>query len=91
MSEAGHPFRLVVNKAAPRPVIKGIYLITDQGDNLRERVATALRGGVSVLQYRAKDKDFDACLSEGAELKKLCLNYGVPFIVNDDLKLARAL
>jgi len=91
MNTKQQPLRLVINKTPRQPGIKGVYLITDHEANLVQRVTLALRGGVSVLQYRAKDKDFDACLSEGAELKKLCRDYGVPFIVNDDLKLAQAL
>ena len=83
------PFRLVVNKAAQPPLpIAGVYLITDQGENLLERVRLALRGGVMVLQYRAKDKGHEVCRAEGAELKQLCRRFGVAFIVNDDVQLA---
>ena len=90
MSESiSRPFKLVVNKVAPQPLpIAGVYLITDQGDNLVERVQSAFRGGVTVLQYRAKDKSRDLCRKEGAELKQLCLSFGVAFIVNDDVQLA---
>jgi hydroxymethylpyrimidine kinase / phosphomethylpyrimidine kinase / thiamine-phosphate diphosphorylase len=93
MSEStSRPFRLFVNKAAQQPLpIAGIYLITDQGDNLVERVRKALRGGVAVLQYRAKDKGNDVCREEGGELKQLCRSFGVAFIVNDDVKLAAQL
>ena len=93
MSETtSRTFRLVVNKAAQPPLpIAGVYLITDPGENLVERVQTALRGGVTVLQYRAKDKGRDICLSEGAELKQLCRSFGVAFIVNDDVQLAAQL
>lgn len=75
---------------AERP-INGVYLITDQLDNLLERVRRALRGGVSILQYRAKDKPYDAMLTEGAALKQLCRAYQTLFIVNDDVRLAREL
>lgn len=90
MSEhSSRPFRLVVNNAVPQlQPVAGVYLVTDQGENLPERVASALRGGVSVLQYRAKDKPYDACLEEGGRLKQLCHHYGVTFIVNDDIRLA---
>lgn len=71
--------------------INGVYLITDQHENLLERVRTALRGGVNTLQYRAKDKPYEACLTEAAALKQLCSTNNVLFIVNDDLKLAREL
>jgi hydroxymethylpyrimidine kinase/phosphomethylpyrimidine kinase/thiamine-phosphate diphosphorylase len=86
---ASRPFRLVVNNAVPQPLpVAGVYLITDQGEALVERVEKALRGGISVLQYRAKDKEYAACLVEGTELNRLCRHFGVPFIVNDNVQLA---
>ncbi|MBW4055626.1 MAG: bifunctional hydroxymethylpyrimidine kinase/phosphomethylpyrimidine kinase [Proteobacteria bacterium] len=85
------PFRLVVNKASQLPEISGVYLITDQEDTLFDRVCQALRGGVSVLQYRAKDKEYGLRLAEGGELKRLCARFGTTFIVNDDLQLAKEL
>ena len=91
MSETSRPFRLVVNKPVQTVSVSGVYLITDQGDNLAERVCQALRGGVSVLQYRAKDKGRAACLAEGSELKRLCAAFGTALIVNDDVDLAREL
>jgi len=56
-----------------------------------ERVRAALSGGVSVVQYRPKGKPREACLDEGGELKRLCRSFGVTFIVNDDVELARDL
>jgi hydroxymethylpyrimidine kinase/phosphomethylpyrimidine kinase/thiamine-phosphate diphosphorylase len=86
------PFRLVVNKAPHKmPDISGVYLITDQNDALVDRVCQALRGGVAILQYRAKDKEYGECLAEGSELKRLCARFGTTFIVNDDLRLAKEL
>lgn len=69
-------------------MINGLYLITDHGDRLAKRVGDALSGGVSVLQYRNKEKDYPARLAEGRELRELCAARGVTFIVNDDLRLA---
>lgn len=91
MSESGRSFRLVVNNTAQPYSITGVYLVTDEGDNLVERVRTALRGGVSALQYRAKHRDRLRCLSEASELKELCRSFGVTFIVNDDMRLAAEL
>lgn len=54
-----------------------------------DRVSQALRGGVSVVQYRAKGMAYDVRLAEAAELKRLCARFAVPFIVNDDVRLAR--
>lgn len=93
MSEKTMSLRLV--STTPKTMrdrsIAGVYLITDQQDNLLERVARALRGGVAVLQYRAKDKPYEFCLEEGSSLKQLCSRFGSLFIVNDDLKLAHDL
>ena len=86
--------RLVVSANrtnACEQAISGVYLITDQQPDLQVRVARALRGGISVLQYRAKDRPYEACLEEGAGLKRLCAAANVLFIVNDDIRLAREL
>ena len=92
MSDKARTFRLVVNKNTQQPLpVSGVYLITDQGNDLVDRVRMALRGGVSVLQYRAKDKVREVCLEEGGVLKQLCRSFGVSFIVNDDVDLALAL
>lgn len=91
MSDSIRPFRLVVNNPVQTISVSGVYLITDQSEQLIERVCLALRGGVSVLQYRSKGKEHTVCLAEGADLKRLCVAYGVAFIVNDDLELAREL
>ena len=91
VSDTNRPFRLVVNKPVKTVSVSGVYLITDQGDKLIERVCLALRGGVSVLQYRSKGKVRDACLVEGRELKRLCSVYGTAFIINDDIQLAKDL
>jgi hydroxymethylpyrimidine kinase/phosphomethylpyrimidine kinase/thiamine-phosphate diphosphorylase len=85
------PFRLVVNKTIRPPEISGVYLITDQGRDLMDRVCQALRGGVSVLQYRAKGLGYNERLEEGATLKRLCARFGTTFIINDDLGLAKEL
>ena len=91
VNDKNRQFRLVVNKTATLPRINGLYLITDQGENLLHRVHLAMRGGVSVLQYRPKNKTYDACLAQGKELKSICDRYGVVFIVNDNVELARKL
>ncbi len=83
--------RLVVNREASPPQLKGLYLITDQGERLIERVGAALTAGVSFLQYRNKELDPAKRLAEGLELKRLCASFGTSFIVNDDLALAKAL
>lgn len=83
--------RLVVDKGTPAFSIKGVYLITDQGDRLEERVLNALSGGISAVQYRNKKKDDPDRFTLGMDIKYLCAKAKVPFIVNDDPELALAL
>ena len=83
--------RLVVDKGFPDTRIRGVYLVTDEGERLVERVAEAIAGGVSVVQYRAKTGSFGERFVMGVELHRLCRSSGIPFIVNDDLELARQL
>ena len=83
--------KLVVDHSGKENRIAGLYLITDGGELLLERVSDALSGGVSVLQYRDKVRDYQGRLETGRELKALCARFKAAFIVNDDLELALAL
>ncbi len=71
-----------------------IYLVTDdhclQGRDLFECVEQALQGGVTLVQYRAKEKDASEMYHEALDLRRLCDRYNVPMIVNDRLELAVA-
>jgi hydroxymethylpyrimidine kinase / phosphomethylpyrimidine kinase / thiamine-phosphate diphosphorylase len=80
--------KLVVDHSAKGKTVEGLYLITDQGERLLERVREALSGGVCVLQYRDKVRDFPERVNLGRELKAICDRFQVTFIVNDDLELA---
>lgn len=81
--------RLVVDHSGKERRIEGLYLITDQADRLITRVRDALSSGaVSVLQYRDKARTYEERLELGGELKHLCTEFQVKFIVNDDLQLA---
>lgn len=71
-----------------------IYLVTDS-DCIGERklltcVEQALKGGVTIVQYRSKNTDGGAMYSEAVALKELCDSYGVPLIVNDRVDVAIA-
>lgn len=71
-----------------------IYLVTDEaclhGRPLLDCVEEALRGGVTIVQYRAKDADSRKMYAEACALKELCDKYNVPLIINDRLDLAQA-
>lgn len=71
-----------------------IYLVTDEdclkGKNLLEAVEEALQGGVTVVQYRAKQAEGREMFQKATELKQLCDSYKVPLIINDRLDVAMA-
>lgn len=51
----------------------------------------AIRGGITMFQYREKGSgslQAGAKLELGLRLRGLCRQYGIPFIVNDDVDLA---
>ncbi len=67
-----------------------LYAITDRkpGDDLYAQVSQALKGGVTIVQLREKDMDFDAFVCEARQIAVLCHSYGVPLIINDNLEVA---
>lgn len=71
-----------------------IYLVTDEtclkGISLLEAVEQALKGGVTVVQYRSKDAEGGKLYQEALALKLLCDSYDVPLIINDRLDIAMA-
>ena len=71
-----------------------IYLVTDeaclQGRPLLPAVEEALRGGVTLVQYRSKATDGGLMYEEALRLKVLCDRYAVPLIINDRLDVAMA-
>jgi hydroxymethylpyrimidine kinase/phosphomethylpyrimidine kinase/thiamine-phosphate diphosphorylase len=91
MNPDDNHLRLVISRQTPDSPIRGLYLVTDEAPLLLQRVKEALAGGVSVVQYRSKGSDHEQKRSQGRELRDLCRQHAVPFIVNDDLQLAREL
>lgn len=71
-----------------------VYLVTDdsclKGRPLLECVEAALKGGVTLVQYRLKNGDGGRMYKEATELKVLCDQYSVPLIINDRLDIAMA-
>ena len=70
-----------------------LYAVTDRswlGDHtLYEQVEEALKGGATFIQLREKELDDEAFLAEAIEIQKLCRQYNVPFVINDNVKIAR--
>lgn len=71
--------------------IDGLYVITPQTPDtgaLLAKVRLALLGGARLVQYRDKSDDVALRFEQASELAALCREFGVPLIVNDDLRLA---
>ncbi len=71
--------------------MRGLYLITndDPIQLLLEKLDAALATRqISILQYRRKKVDKAEQPAEVEQIKQLCEKYQVPFVINDDLKLA---
>ena len=70
-----------------------LYAVTDrswtENDTLYHQVEEALKGGVTFLQLREKDLNTENFLQEAEEMKKLCAAYRVPFVINDNVEIAR--
>lgn len=71
-----------------------LYAVTDRswlrGRTLAEQVEEALLGGATCIQLREKELEEETFLAQAVELKRLCDRYQVPFIINDNVKLALA-
>ena len=69
-----------------------LYAVTDRhwlGDRtLYEVVKESLDGGATFIQLREKNLDQEHFLEEAKELKKLCVEYKVPFVINDNVDIA---
>ena len=50
---------------------------------------TLLDGGATCIQLREKQLDDKTFLQEAIEIQKLCKQYQVPFIVNDNVEIAK--
>tara|TARA_B100000945_G_scaffold310274_1_gene302022 strand:- start:490 stop:1545 length:1056 start_codon:yes stop_codon:yes gene_type:complete len=67
-----------------------LYAITDQKENLLEKIEEILIGGVKIIQHRYKEGNDKDHLEEAIKIKKLCEKYNSLFIVNDRIDIALA-
>ena len=69
-----------------------LYAVTDRhwlnGRTLTQVVRESLEGGATFIQLREKELDKKAFLEEARELKALCAEFKVPFVINDDVDIA---
>ncbi|MEE1355518.1 MAG: thiamine phosphate synthase [Absicoccus porci] len=70
-----------------------LYAVTNRhwlgNQTLLEQVQEALDGGATCIQLREKQLDEENFLKEAIEIQKLCKQYHVPFIVNDNVEIAK--
>lgn len=69
-----------------------LYVVTDRtwlhGRSFLEQMETVLQSGATLVQLREKDLPEDAFLEEAKAVKRLTDRYGVPLIINDNVKVA---
>lgn len=72
-----------------------LYAVTDRSwtneKSLYEQVDETLKGGTTFVQLREKDLSYEDFLQEGKEIQELCKKYNVPFVINDNVQLAKEL
>ena len=70
-----------------------LYAVTDRAwlgeQTLYGQVEEALQGGATFIQLREKEMDEHSFLKEAIEIKELCRRYHVPFVINDNVGIAR--
>ena len=70
-----------------------LYAVTDRHwlgeETLYDQVKKALDGGATFVQLRENKLDREDFLAEAKEIQKLCKEYGVPFVVNDEVSIAK--
>ena len=67
-----------------------LYLVTSPAENILQTVELALKGGLTLVQYRDKYNDDTVRLENARKLRQLCHAYGALFIINDRVDLALA-
>lgn len=69
-----------------------LYAVTDRhwltDKTLYDVVRESLDGGVTFLQLREKDLDDEHFYQEAVRLQEMAREYGVPFVVNDNVDIA---
>ena len=72
-----------------------LYAVTDSmwlnGRALPEVVKEALEGGATFMQIREKELPYEEFLALAKEVKKVTDAYHVPYVVNDEVEIAKAI
>ena len=75
-------------------IIKGLYAITPDSADLNtliQKTQWAIEGGAFMVQYRSKILNRDVKMQQCAAILRLCREYEIPCIVNDDVDMCRIL
>ena len=75
-------------------IIKGLYAITPDSADLNtliQKTQLAIEGGAFMVQYRSKILNRDVKMQQCAAILRLCREYDIPCIVNDDVEMCRVL
>ncbi len=71
-----------------------VYAVTDRawlgGRRLEDDVEKAIRGGATFIQIREKELNDAAFLEQAKAVKAVTDRYSVPFVVNDNVEVAKA-
>lgn len=75
---------------------KKLYLVTNSDkfnndDDFLNAVASALKGGVQLVQLREKSASASRIIELGKKIRELCSIYGALFIINDRIDIAQIL
>jgi thiamine-phosphate pyrophosphorylase len=74
-------------------LLEGLYVLTDSRLHAHSewpaRIELAILGGAAVIQLRDKKLSDDALRPTALLIKQICADYGVTFIVNDRVTLAK--
>ncbi len=81
-------------KISCKPLDLSLYLVTDSklslGRKLSYIVEEAVKGGVTIVQLREKDRSDRELYDLARELKELLSGYQVPLLINDRVDIALA-
>ncbi|HEY5555927.1 MAG TPA: thiamine phosphate synthase [Acetobacterium sp.] len=71
-----------------------LYAVTDcmwlGSKSLKVQVEDAIKSGVTFVQLREKNLDFEDFLKQAKEMKSVTDRYRIPFVINDNVEVALA-
>lgn len=71
-----------------------LYAVTDRmwlgSNSLTAQVEDAIKSGVTFVQLREKNLDFELFLKQAKEIKAVTDQYRIPFVINDNVEVALA-